>query len=140
MNRTFHSRTRWDQLLCTLILGGLCFYMVWIKQSILATILTVLIIILIEKIIHTQYTIDTSNILTINRGRFTKKEIIAIDDITDIELRKSKKLTEFFLGKVIIITVSKTRYVAITPINPERFVETIIKRKENYIDEEDNDI
>ena len=140
MNRTFHSRTRWDQLLCSLILGGLCFYMVWIKQGILATLLAVLIIILIEKIIHTQYSITTQNKLIINRGRFTKKEIIDIDAITDIELRKSKKLTEFFLGNIVIITINKTKFLALSPIGPERFVETLIKRKENYIDDVEDDI
>lgn len=139
MNRTFHSRTRWDQLIYALVLGGICFYMVWIKQAILAAILAVLIVILIEKIIHTQFVITPDNKLIIKRGRFSKQEVIDLDLISDIELRKSQKATEFFLGEFVLIKFNHAKYIALTPINPLRFMEIIIKRKEHYVDDFDDD-
>lgn len=139
MNRTFHSRIRWDQLFLTLIITAICFYMVWVKQSILATLLAIALIVLIERIIHTTYTLTSDNKLILKRGRFSKIKVIDLDLIKDIELKSTTKFGSFYLTSYVLILCKPKEYIAITPANPERFIETIIKRKEHYIDEDFNE-
>lgn len=134
MNRTFQARTSWYQLLYIILVAGLCFYMMWVKQSILATILAVLLIVLIERIIHTEYVLSSDNQLIIIKGRFTKPKIIQLEDITDIEQRTTAKFGSFYVTSFVLLTLHKNQYIALTPTHAERFITAIIKRKENHID------
>ena len=136
MNRTFHSRTRWDQLFLTLIVTAICFYMVWEKQIILATVLTILLIVLIERIINTAYVLTNDNKLIIKRGRFSKVKSIDLDQIKDIQLKSTTKFGSFYLTSYVLILCKPKEYIAITPANPQRFIEAIIKRQEHYIDDD----
>ena len=136
MNRTFHSRTRWDQIIYVFIIASVCLYMIWIKQAILAAILAVLLIVLIEKIIHTQYIITSHNKLIIKRGRFSKTQELDFDNITDIEEKTTTKFGAFYVAKYVLITYNKNKYIAITPASPSRFINAVIKKKEHYIDNE----
>ena len=63
--------------------------MVWVKQSILATLLAIALIVLIERIIHTTYTLTSDNKLILKRGRFSKIKVIDLDLIKDIELKST---------------------------------------------------
>lgn len=135
MNRTFQARTSWYQLLYILLVAGLCFYMIWIKQSIVATILAILLLILIERLIHTEYVLTNENTLVINRGRFTKPRIIPIEQITDIEEKTSAKFGSFYVTRFVLLTIKKNQYIALTPTHATRFVDALVKKKENYIDE-----
>lgn len=132
MDRTFHSRTRWDQIIYIIILGLLCFYMLWVKQPILGAIIAILLLIIIERVINTTYTIGKNNLLLIKRGRFSKSISINIDDINDIELRRSARFGTISVINYVLITYAKTKHIGITPSNTERFIELIIKRKEQY--------
>lgn len=113
--------------------------MVWVKQSILATLLAIALIVLIERIIHTTYTLTSDNKLILKRGRFSKIKVIDLDLIKDIELKSTTKFGSFYLTSYVLILCKPKEYIAITPANPERFIETIIKRKEHYIDEDFNE-
>ena len=136
MNRTFHSRTRWDQIIYVFVIASVCLYMIWIKQAILAAILAVLLIVLIEKIIHTQYIITSHNKLIIKRGRFSKTQELDFDNITDIEEKTTTKFGAFYVAKYVLITYNKNKYIAITPASPSRFINAVIKIKEHYLDNE----
>lgn len=132
MNRTFHSRTRWDQLIYILILGLLCLYMLWIKQAILATLVSILLLIIIERVINTSYTITQDQLLIIKRGRFSKEKTIKLDDINDLEIRRSARFGSVSVINYVLITYNKSKYIGITPTNPNKFVELIIRYKEQY--------
>ena len=135
MNRTFHARTSWYQLLYIFIVACLCFYMIWIKQSIIATVLAVLLLVLIERLIHTDYILTSQNTLIINKGRFTKPREIALSTITDIEEKTSAKFGSFYVTSFVLLTLKNNQYIALTPTHATRFVDTLIRRKENYIDQ-----
>ena len=132
MNRTFHSRTRWDQLIYILILGLLCLYMLWIKQAILATLVSILLLIIIERVINTSYTITQDQLLIIKRGRFSKEKTIKLDDINDLEIRRSARFGSVSVINYVLITYNKSKYIGITPTKPNKFVELIIRYKEQY--------
>ncbi len=134
MNRTFQSKVKWHQIVFLLIITGLCIYMIWIKQSILATLLSIMLIIIIEKIIHTEYTLTTDNELIIKKGRFSKKRIVNLDEIIDIEIKTSTKVGSKYLYKYILLTTKDNNYIGLTPANVESFYKTILRKKESYID------
>lgn len=138
MNRTFHSRTRWDQLFYVLLVAFVCFFMIWIKQAILAVILSILLIILIERIIHTEYILTADNKLIIKSGRFLKEKKLDLDQINDIEHRTTTKFGSFYIASYILITYNKNKHLSLTPANAQRFIDILIKKKEHYIEEEDD--
>ena len=135
MNRTFHARTSWYQLLYILIVACLGFYMIWIKQSIIATILAVILLVLIERVIHTDYILTSQNTLIINKGRFTKPREIPLSAILDIEEKTSARFGSFYVTSFVLLTLKNNQYIALTPTHAKRFVDTLIRRKENYIDQ-----
>ncbi len=53
MNRIFHARITWYQYLYLILLGGLSFFLLWEKLIIPAAICMVLLVVLIERFIHT---------------------------------------------------------------------------------------
>ena len=78
MDRIFHVRTPYTQIAFLILLSILSFYFLWIKSGILAAVIMVLLVIVIERIINSTYTITKEGILIIYKGRFSKKIEIPI--------------------------------------------------------------
>lgn len=132
MNRTFHSKVRFDQIIYLIILTAVCCYMIWIKQAIVATILGLMIIMVIERIINTEYTLTTDNKLLIKKGRYSKLKTIPLDDMLDIEIKTTTRFWSHFLLRYVLITLKNNTYVGVTPNNVDDFYKALIRRKENY--------
>lgn len=133
MNRTFHSKVRIDQIIYLILLTALCFFLIWEQQAILSTIIGLLMVVLIERIIHTEFILSDS-VITINKGRFTKSKSIEYNDIVDVEIKTTTKFGSRYLMKYILLTLKDKKYVGITPSNVEDCYKAIIRRKENYKD------
>ena len=57
MNRIFHARIVWYQYFLLVVLGVNAFGFLWCKNIILATLMMLFLIVVIEQIIHTVYTV-----------------------------------------------------------------------------------
>lgn len=133
MNRTFHSKVRFDQIVYLILLTALCVFLIWEKQAILSTIIGLLIVVLIERIIHTEF-ILSEKAITINKGRFTKSKSVQLDDILDVEIKTTTKFGSHYLMKYILLTLKDKRYIGITPSNIEECYKAIVRKKESYKD------
>lgn len=132
MNRTFQSKVRWHQIFLLLLLTGLCIYMIWYQYAIISAILAIFMIVLIERIIHTEYTITDNNLLIIRKGRYTKTRQIPLSDITDIEIKTTSNVGGQYLLKYILLTLKGNEYIGITPTNVEECYKVLVRKKENY--------
>lgn len=128
MNRIFHVRITWYQYLYLILLGGLSFFLLWDKHIILASICMVMLVFLIERFIHTTYTITTDGQLILSAGRFSKSKTIWLKDIASVEQRNSVKVMGFSLLRYIMIGYGVHRYVSLLPLKEYEFVNLLQSR------------
>ena len=85
MNRIFHARIVWYQYFLLVVLGINAFGFLCCKNIILATLMMLFLIVIIEQIIHTVYTVTTDGLLILNYWRFIRKKTIPIAEITSVQ-------------------------------------------------------
>lgn len=137
MNRIFHARIAWYQHLYLILLGGLAFFLLWDKNIILAGMCMVLLVFLIERFIHTTYTITTDGKLILSIGRFSKPKVIWIKDIASVYTKKSVKIMGISALSYVLIAHVSGRYTAVLPIKEREFVE-LLEEQRKHIEQEIN--
>lgn len=125
MNRIFHARIAWYQYLILIVLGVNCFGALWSKYIIMAALLALMLVVVIEMVIHTTYTITSDNILELSYGRFLPKKIIPIRDITSVKKCSSMKFGRFSVTNYILIEYGKGKFASVIPVKEREFVELI---------------
>ena len=70
MNRIFHARIAAGQYLFVILAGTIAVYGLWEKNILVAVLFMLLLVVSIEKLIHTTYTVTTDNKLSLFFGRF----------------------------------------------------------------------
>ena len=75
MNRIFHARIAWYQYFLLVVLTVNVVGALWCKYILPAVLLILMLIVVIEQIIHTVYTVTLDGILEISTGRFIHKEM-----------------------------------------------------------------
>lgn len=130
MNRIFHARISWYQYLFLLLLGILAFFLVWDKMILPATACAILLIILIERFIHTTYTVTADRQLILSAGRFSRVRTIRIADILSIQRRSSVKIGTFAVLNYLLIRYGKDKYISVMPVKEQEFIKLIEEKKE----------
>lgn len=129
MNRIFHTRITWYQYLFLLILGVNAFAALWCKYIILAVVVMLLLIVLIEQIIHTTYTITPDGKLILYRGRFTRQQTILIEEIIAVRKVHSMKFGRFSVTEYVLIEYGSDKFASVLPAKEEEFLKLLEKRK-----------
>ena len=132
MNRVFHSKITWYNYFYLLVLSGTTIALLWEKHIIMGAILMLLLIVLIERIIHTAYTVTTDGMLVLSYGRFSKERSVPISLITQIERIKTLKVGKLYLTKYLFI-IYDGGFVAVTPVKEDEMIEYLIKKNSEII-------
>lgn len=61
MNRIFHARIAVGQYLFIILAGAMAVYGLWEKNILIAVLFMLLLVVSIEKLIHTTYTVTADN-------------------------------------------------------------------------------
>ena len=128
MDRIFHARIAFYQYLLLIVFAATAFIFLWFKYSLAAILLVFLLIFIIEKIIHTTYTVTKDNKLVVYRGRFARKIIIPLADVTALRRGNSMKFGRFSVTSYILVEYGENRFVSVMPIKEDEFVKLIDKR------------
>ena len=59
MERIFHARVRFGQMAFLLLFTGLAVYFLWMKLVVLAVLFMLAMVVLVEKLVHTPYTLTS---------------------------------------------------------------------------------
>lgn len=95
----------------------LVFYCFWVKSFFTGLLLVVAIVVAIERALHSDYVLGDGK-LVINKGRFAKRQEIALSDI-----RACRPMTtNFGLGHYLLIEYGDNRLVGVEPQNEQSFV------------------
>ena len=128
MNRTFHARIAWYQYFLLVVLTVNVAGALWCKYILPAVLLILMLIIVIEQIIHTVYTITPDGILEISTGRFIRKKVIPVSGITAIKKCHSMKFGRFSVTEYVLIEYGKGKFVSVMPVKEREFVGLLEKR------------
>ena len=129
MNRIFHARIVWYQYFLLVVLGVNAVGFLWCKNIILATLMMLFLIVVIEQIIHTVYTVTADGLLLLNHGRFIRKKTIPIAEITSIRKVHSMKFGSFSVTNYLLIEYGKGKYASVLPVKEKEFMELIEKTR-----------
>ena len=133
MNRIFHARIAWYQYFLLVVLTVNVVGALWCKYILPAVLLILMLIVVIEQIIHTVYTVTPDGILEISTGRFIRKKVIPISEITAIRKCHSMKFGRFSVTEYVLIDCGKGKFVSVMPVKEREFVELLEKRLTDYI-------
>ena len=133
MNRIFHARIAWYQYFLLVVLTVNVVGSLWCKYILPAVLLILMLIVVIEQIIHTVYTVTPDGILEISTGRFIRKKVIPISEITAIRKCHSMKFGRFSVTEYVLIEYGKGKFVSVMPVKEREFVELLEKRLTDYI-------
>ena len=133
MNRIFHARIAWYQYFLLVVLTVNVVGALWCKYILPAVLLILMLIVVIEQIIHTVYTVTPDGILEISTGRFIRKKVIPISEITAIRKCHSMKFGRFSVTEYVLIECGKGKFVSVMPVKEREFVELLEKRFTDYI-------
>lgn len=129
MERTFHQQFTMANKCGITVFSLLAFYLLWQKAALTGLFVVVIVVLMIERMIHTTYTFtvsERSEVLRIDRGRFSRPTVIAVNEIVRCTLMK----TAFGLSHYLLIEYGGRRMVSVTPDNSEAFIAELKKRQE----------
>lgn len=128
MNRVFHARITWYHLLFLVLVSVCTVYLVWHKQALGALLFSLVLLVLIECVIHTTYTVTAEGLLVIVKGRFYKKRTIPIEEILSIERKRSMTVFNCSVTHFVLIRWGYDKYVALIPVKEQEFIQLIRER------------
>ena len=128
MNRVFHARITWYHLLFLVLVSVCTVYLVWHKQALGALLFSLVLLVLIECVIHTTYTVTAEGLLVIVKGRFYKKRTIPIGEILSIERKRSMTVFNCSMTHFVLIRWGYDKYVALIPVKEKEFIQLIRER------------
>ena len=115
MNRIFHARIAWYQYFLLIVLGANAFGFLWCKYILLAVFMMLLLIVVIEQVIHTTYTVTPEGEL--------------IKDIISIRKHHSMKFGRFSVTEYLLIEYGQEKYASVMPVKEREFIESVEKRR-----------
>lgn len=129
MNRIFHARIAAGQYLFLLIVTAITIHEMWMKHAILTVVLMLLLIIAIERLIHTTYTLTTDDKLVLYYGRFSRSKVIPLDEVLSVERATTMKIGRFAVMRFVVLKYgAKGRVVVLLPVKEDLFVRLINER------------
>ena len=136
MNRQFQAKISIKHYALLAVLLSVAIYFVWHTEmlsyqgcGILMAVVLLLMVIVIERMIHTTYTITSDHTLIISNGRFSKKKNIHLDDIDRIDQIRRYRIGNKSLHTYLAIVLKNNTEYYITPRNEEDFIKCVIQKK-----------
>ncbi len=127
MNQIFHIRINWQHYLYLILLTTSAFFCLWHKTVIPAVIFLILIIVIIERILNTVYTITVSGTIVLHYGRFSPQQILFISEIEKIEKVEKMRIGSHALHSYLLVQLKNNpSNVSVIPIKEKEFIKRIL--------------
>lgn len=136
MNRIFHVKIAQGAYIFLVLCTALMVIAFWYQEAIVGMIMALLLIVNIERIIHSTYTLTADGKVVVYYGRFYKGKTISLTDITDVELKRSSGFGGIMPSKYVLVHYENKNLLSLVPVKPEEFINVLVKRLEHRIEEE----
>lgn len=134
MDRVFQSKVDFSSYLLLAFALTATVWAMWNKTGLIYAPCIVLVALIVERIIHTQYVVTADGHLVIQRGRLSKDKTLSIQSIARIDQVARFHIGRKSFGQYLIVVMSGGEQVAIRPKYESAFVEHITKRR-NQMDQ-----
>lgn len=136
MNRQFHAKISLRHYTLLAALLSVALYFTWHTEllarqwiGMVLGIVLVLMVVLVEKIINTHYTVTTDTKLLIHEGRFAKDKTVDILSIDRIDRINRLRILGKPLITYLIIVMTDGKEHCVMPKNEEDFIKCIAQRR-----------
>lgn len=131
MVRTFHAYidkpTLWGCLMPSTVLAV---YFFWEQIPLAGLAFLLLMVVFVERIIHTSYTFLDDGTLLIDRGRFSRKRSVCLSEVSEVRLHQPGSLRLLRRSPVVLLTLADGSIYMLTPVPAEEFCHYLLKKKE----------
>lgn len=127
MNRIFHARIAWYQYFLLAVLTVNAVGAIWCKYILLGVTMSLMLIVVIEQVIHTRYTVTDDEKLEINTGRFVRKKVIPMTDITAVRKYNSMRFGRFSVTNYLLIEYGEGKFASVMPVKEHEFIALLNK-------------
>ena len=128
MDRLFHQRFTLASKCGITILTLLAGYLLWVRSAantLLGFVVVIILVVIIERVIHTVYIFTSAGNLVINHGRFTRKKTIPVNEIIKVTVVN----TPMGFSHYILLEYGAEHFVSVQPENYEAFIEELKMRQ-----------
>ena len=128
MDRLFHQRFTLASKCGITILTLLAGYLLWMRSAanaLLGFVVVIILVVIIERVIHTVYIFTSAGNLVIDHGRFARKITIPVNEI----IKSTVVNTPMRLSHYILLEYGAEHFVLVQPENYEAFVEELRRRQ-----------
>lgn len=129
MNRVFQAKISTGSYLLLTLLLWVAIYSMWHVSGVLLCLSLLLLVVLIERMIHTTYTVTTDGMLVVCNGRFSKSQKVSLSDIEKIERVSGMRIGGKSVSSCLLLTCKNGKRLQLIPRNEEDFVKCISKRR-----------
>lgn len=135
MNRIFHVKIAGTTYLYLILLTAAMILAFWCMKAIIGLVIALGLIVAIERIIHSTYTLAADGKLVVYHGRFYKGKTIPLTDITDVELKRSSGFGGMMASTYVLVHYGEGKLLSLVPVKPEEFINALVKRLEYRIED-----
>lgn len=135
MNRIFHVKIAQGAYIFLVLCTALMVVAFWYQEAIVGMIMALLLIVNIERIIHSTYTLTADGKVVVYYGRFYKGKTISLTDITDVELKRSSGFGGIMPSQYVLIHY-ENKLLSLVPVKPKEFINALVIRLEHRMEEE----
>lgn len=108
--------------------GTITAYSLWEKHILMAVVFMLLLVVSIEKLIHTTYTVTPDGRLLLFFGRFMRGREILLKDVTGVERASSMRFGRFAVMRYVIIRYGEGKCEVVLPVKEDEFVRLLQER------------
>lgn len=129
MNRVFQAKINIGNYILLILLLLVAIHSMWCVNGLLLCLSLLLLVVIIERMIHTTYTITTNGMLIINNGRFSRRKEVPLSDINSIERIRGMRIGGKTISTSLLITCKNGKIFQVSPRNEDDFVKCVQKRR-----------
>lgn len=136
MYRQFQAKIPFGNYVLLAALLSVAIYLIWQTTAVPRQICGIIIaavlffmVLIVERMIHTTYTLTGDNKLIIHTGRLNKDSVISIDEIERIDRINRLRIAGKSMQTSIVIVLHDGKEVFVNPKNEEDFIKCIAKRR-----------
>ena len=129
MDRIFHARVPFYMFIFIALVGAMALLFLWKMMPLCGLAMLLLLIVAIERVIHTTYTITTKGLLIVSYGRFQRKKEISLHEISRVEKLRSFRIGRMCLVEYLLVFYGNEKHVTVIPVKEDEFLETLQKRR-----------
>ena len=135
MTRTFQSKVAWWYWLVIAVSSFLLFFFFWGHYTVLTLFMALVVILLIEMLIHTQYVFIDGQMLKVESGRFVRSVNLDIERVMEVHKLYSMDVMAPALSfnrlEITYQGPKKMGKVLVSPRNEEEFIRYLLKKNPN---------